>query len=102
MTAPRITLQDIENNILDEYYFNAADAFGGKDTCHYVPLSLMTFCILVLANGFTVTGESACVSADNYDKAIGEKIARENAINKIWPLMGYSLKQYLYTNNLTK
>jgi Phage protein (N4 Gp49/phage Sf6 gene 66) family len=105
MNAPRITIQDIENNIVVEHYFNAAEAMAeiyGTERNIYAPLTLMTFCILVLRNGFTVTGESACVSADNYDKAIGEKIARENAINKIWPLMGYSLKQALHTSNLSK
>ncbi len=101
MPAPRITPQDIEDNIYGEYYFNAAEAVVGMSDSnrpsHYKPLSLLTFCVLVLKNGFTVTGESACVSAENYDKAIGKSIARENAVNKIWPLMGYSLKQYLVT-----
>ena len=46
-------------------------------------------------NGFTVTGESACVSPENFNAEIGRKIARENAINKVWPLMGYELKSKL-------
>ena len=57
-----------------------------------VPLSLLTFCVLVLQNGFTVTGESACASPENFDADVGRKIARANAINKVWPLMGYALK----------
>ena len=44
-------------------------------------------------NGFTVTGESACVSPENFDAAIGRNVARANAINKVWPLMGYALKE---------
>lgn len=59
------------------------------------PLELLTFCVLVLRNGFTVTGESACVSPENFDPAIGRKIAREKAVEKIWPLMGYALKERL-------
>ena len=59
-------------------------------------LSLLTFCVLVLRNGFTVTGESACASPENFDAEIGRKVARENAINKIWPLMGYELKTRLH------
>jgi hypothetical protein len=47
----------------------------------------------VLRNGFTVTGESACASPENFDAEIGRKIARQNAVAKIWPLMGYALKQ---------
>jgi hypothetical protein len=55
-------------------------------------LDLLTFCVLVLRNGFTVTGESACASPENFDPEIGRKIARKNAVAKIWPLMGYELK----------
>lgn len=60
------------------------------------PLLLLTFCVLVLKNGFTVTGESACASPDNFDAELGRKIARDNAIDKIWPLEGYLLKQSLH------
>lgn len=59
------------------------------------PLFLLTFCVIVLRNGFTVTGESACASPENFDAEIGRKIARENAVRKIWPLMGYELRSRL-------
>lgn len=59
-------------------------------------LGLLTFCVLVLRNGFTVTGESACASPENFDAELGRKIARENAVNKVWSLMGYALKQRLH------
>jgi len=59
------------------------------------PLHLLTFCVLVLKNGFTVTGESACASPENFDAEIGQRIARENAVQKIWPLMGYELRSKL-------
>jgi hypothetical protein len=52
--------------------------------------------VLALKNGFTVTGESACASPENFDAEIGRKIARQNAVQKIWPLMGYQLVQRLY------
>ena len=58
-------------------------------------LGLLTFCVLVLRNGFTVTGESACASPENFDAEVGRKIARENAVNKVWPLMGYELRTKL-------
>ena len=58
-------------------------------------LGLLTFCVLVLRNGFTVTGESACASPENFDAEIGRKIARQNAEQKIWPLMGYELRSKL-------
>ena len=58
-------------------------------------LGLLTFCVLVLKNGFTVTGESACASPENFDAELGRKIARQKAVEKIWPLMGYALKERL-------
>lgn len=103
--APRITPADIEANICDEVYFTALDGYAGTQPgtsenyrhgrINSKPLSLLTFCVLVLRNGFTVTGESACASPENFDAEIGKKIARQNAINKIWPLMGYELRSKL-------
>lgn len=60
------------------------------------PLLLLTFCVLVLKNGFTVTGESACASPENFNAELGRQIARDNAIDKIWQLEGYLLKQSLH------
>ena len=101
LTAPRVTPADIEANIKQEHYFTAADGChcvyqGGPEfqACDNA-LDLLTFCVLVLRNGFTVTGESACASPENFDAEIGRKVARANAIQKIWPLMGYALKESL-------
>jgi hypothetical protein len=98
-TAARITPADIEDNIASEHYFTASDGCYGRNPAdvqhHEGPLSLLTFCVLVLRNGFTVTGESACASPENFDADIGRKVARQNAVNKIWPLMGYELKSKL-------
>ncbi len=58
-------------------------------------LRLLTFCVLILRNGFTVTGESACASPENFNEELGRKIARQNAVSKIWPLMGYELRSKL-------
>lgn len=100
LTAPRVTPDAIEENIVSFHYFTAAEAAWG-DT--YLspehegsPLHLLTFCVLVLRNGFMVTGESACASPENFNDEVGQKIARANAVNKIWPLMGYQLKQRLH------
>ena len=60
-----------------------------------LPLGLLTFCVLVLKNGFTVTGESACASPENFDAEIGRRVARENAKQKLWPLLGYELRSRL-------
>ena len=101
LTAPRVTPVDIEANIAGEYFFTAAEAVSGKGFGNVLlginesPLSLLTFCVLVMRNGFTVTGESACASPENFDAEIGRKIARQNAVAKVWPLMGYALKEKL-------
>lgn len=104
LTAPRVTPQDIEANIASEHYFTAQGGVLAElpktatdRDINSIPsvLSLLTFCVLVLRNGFTVTGESACASRENFDAEIGRKIARDNAINKVWPLMGYELKSRL-------
>ena len=102
LTAPRVSPEDIEANILGEVYFTAGDGVAGRearetnsdaqDIITDESLNLLTFCVLILRNGFTVTGESACVSPENFDAEIGREIARENAISKIWPLMGYELR----------
>lgn len=121
LTAPRITPADIEANIASEHYFTAQHGVEGAmaklelhqrhadtDTLTkaapvipYQSLSMLTFCVLVLRNGFTVTGESACASPENFDAEIGRKIARMNAGQKIWPLMGYALKQRLSEQSVT-
>ncbi len=99
--GPRITPADIENEIAREEYFTAADGVAGarQDGAPNFgqghPLSLLTFCVLVLRNGFTVTGESACASPENFNAEIGKRIARENAVAKVWPLMGYRLRDDL-------
>jgi hypothetical protein len=99
MTAPRITPADLQSNIASEHYFTAGDGVIGALAAHpdllHPSLKLLTFCVLVLRNGFTVTGESACASPENFDAEIGRKIARQNAEQKIWPLMGYELRSKL-------
>ena len=101
LDAPRVTPNDIQNVIQSEHYFTAyAGAKYGRITrdepINSDALKLLTFCVLVLRNGFTVTGESACASPKNFDAEIGKKIARQNAINKVWMLEGYLLKQKLF------
>jgi hypothetical protein len=52
-----------------------------------------TICQITMQNGFTVTGTSACVDPKNYNQALGEKYAYEQAFNKLWELEGYLLLQ---------
>lgn len=105
LTAPRVTPADLEANIASEHYFTAGQGVSGEASsrdeqphqfCYESSLDLLTFCVLVLKNGFTVTGESACASPENFDPELGRKIARQNAVAKVWPLMGYELKCRLH------
>jgi hypothetical protein len=105
-TAPRVTPTDIDAAIVSEHFFTAAQGaahHAAVNTTDFAagvpPLGLLTFCVLMLRNGFTVTGESACASPENFDAEIGRKIARQNAVQKIWPLEGYLLKQRLYDSH---
>ena len=103
-TAPRVTPADVEANIASEHYFTALDGVDGyykggpeaQACANARELGLLTFCVLVLRNGFTVTGESACASPENFDAEIGRRIARENAVAKLWTLLGFSLRQRLH------
>lgn len=113
-SAPRVTHDDIQAHIISEHYFTALDgavqavrdqsghAKLPLDERAFGALRLLTFCVLVLRNGFTVTGESACVSPDNFDAQVGRDVARQNAIEKIWPLLGYALKERLHVGTGAK
>jgi len=101
LTAPRITKANILDLIASEHYFTAKDGAMMKvefKDCNKLPpsLGLHTFCVLVLKDGFTVSGESCVVSAANFDADIGKQAAYENAINKIWGHEGYLLKYKLW------
>lgn len=83
LNAPRLTPDHIDSVIRSAEY-------------HVFQGSQLTVCCLTLNNGFTVTGESACASPENFDAEIGQKIAYGNARDKIWALEGYLLKQKLH------
>jgi hypothetical protein len=81
-TAPRVTADRIQAVIAGQTFARLTGT--------------LTVCVLTLENGFTVTGESACASPENYDQDIGEHYARKDAERKIWPLEGYLLRQQLH------
>ena len=100
--APRVTPAALKDEIVSEHYFTAADGArmspDGNWPIHNLntgSLGLLTFCVLVLRNGFTVYGASACASPENFDAEIGRRIARENAEREIWPLLGFRLRDEL-------
>jgi hypothetical protein len=100
LTAPRVTLASIEAKIASEHYFSAEEGVMGSDegrgpATWPQSLGLLTICVLVLENGFTVTGIAGVASPENFDAEIGRKVARQKAIDQIWPLEGYLLKERL-------
>ena len=104
LNAPRLTPDLIDSKIKAIRYitgdkFDLAYCADDYKTCGSPQL---TICILSLENGFTVTGESACASPENFNAEIGQKIAYENARNKIWQLEGYLLKEKLYQAELDR
>lgn len=116
--APRVTPEQIEGQIAFVSYTNGYDLM--MDAAHHVTdgegvhihsmklstgelggvLTRFTVCMIILKNGFIVTGTSAPASGANFDANIGERLAYQDAFNKLWPLFGFELKQRLYKENV--
>lgn len=77
--AERVTKEYMESRIKQEEFQRYSDT--------------VTICQITLDNGYSVRGESACVNPENYNKEIGERIAKDNAFNKLWPLFGFLLAE---------
>lgn len=78
--APRVTMEEVNAQIMGETYT-------------VLPSGRVTVCELTLKNGFTVRGESAVVFIENNVPQTGREIARKNAVDQIWPLLGYQLRE---------
>ena len=94
--APRLTPQLIDESILSVHYMHGAemeDSLGFPTSKE--SLGCLTICVLVLKNGFTIVGKSACASPANYNAEIGRKITRDDARNQVWALEGYALRNRL-------
>jgi hypothetical protein len=85
---PRVTLEYLLDQIVSASYT-------------LLPNGRTTICQLELKNGFTVEGKSACVHRDNYNEDLGNRIAHENAVNEIWPLLGYELASKINSSEAT-
>lgn len=97
-TAPRVSLDDMKAKVAREHYFVAADAVSAVENSVSAPddpLRLLTICILVMRNGFTIIGKSAPASPENFDRDKGRTFAYEDAIKQLWPLEGYALRDRL-------
>ena len=103
--APRVALADIERAIAAEFYVTAGQAVVDSEHGRVAPdyevprvyeaLDGFTICVIVLRNGWVITGTSAAASPENYNAELGRKIAYETAVKQIWPLMGFALRERL-------
>ena len=75
--APRVTQQDVNDFIIGDTY---------------AVIGTTTLCVLTLANGSTVVGDSACASPANFNEEIGRRLSKEAAAKKVWPLLGFDLR----------
>lgn len=93
LNAPRLNPAHIDAQIGQEYWGRASDLFAKGPRSP--ELECLTLYVMVLRNGFTIVGKSACASPANYDAELGRKIARDDARNQIWALEGYLLRSRL-------
>lgn len=95
-----VSKASIEAKIRGVYFINAGEALKDSNRGYIQrdleELKLVTICIIILENGFKVEGTSACVDPSRYNEAIGQEEAYKNAVEKIWELEGYALKQKLF------
>lgn len=93
--APRVSLEDINNNIAAQYDFTAGAAIDAMQLPRLISLDLLSICILTMKNGFVIIGKSAPASPENFNDALGKKLAYDDALRQIWPLMGFALRDRL-------
>lgn len=90
--APRVTVEDIQANIADVEFVKHTSKSG----------QVLRWCIITARNGYAVAGRpSVSVSAENDRQLVGQKVAYENAVHELWPLMGYELRSKLATQPAT-
>jgi hypothetical protein len=96
--APRVSLADIKDAIARAYYYNAGVVVRecSNDVAPPPSLDVLSICLIVMKNGFTIIGKSAPASAENFNQEYGFKLAYEDAVRQIWPHMGFALRDKLY------
>jgi hypothetical protein len=99
--APRVSLADIEGAIAGRYHVTGAEAIYSAALLNandLKSLNVLSICILVLHNGFTIIGKSAPASPENFNTELGRKLAYEDCIRQLWPLMGFALREKLHAS----
>lgn len=102
--APRVSLASMEDKVAHVFFFTAGEAIHGAQIIREglgaksslpLPVELLTICVIVLKNGWTLLGKSAPASPENFDADKGKHFAREDALRQLWPLEGYLLRDRL-------
>lgn len=107
--APRVTLKDIEDAIADKFFVNGGNVAAAslaengvvsalasdQHVDKFPTVKVLTVCLMVMKNGFTVIGKSAPAAPENYNAELGRKFAYEDCIRQLWPLMGFALRDKL-------
>lgn len=115
--APRITPADIEAEITREHYFTALDgaevaaqrecrqqrpdivlwspSMEGFQVCG--SLRRVTLCVLELKNGTKIVGVNyGAIDPAKHNADVGRERAREHAIEQVWALLGFRLRDRLH------
>lgn len=98
--APRVSIKDIEDAIAARYDLNAHAAVEAAGMPASDALKLLSICILVMKNGFTIIGKSAPASPENFNAALGRKFAYEDCVRQMWPLLGFALRDRLHRDQV--
>lgn len=107
LTDARVTFESINSQIVKEMYFSAGDGIIGNPESpsiitekEFEPFDMITFCVILMKNGHRIVGvNEGPISSSNFDAELGRKMARANAIDKIWPLLGYELRSKLHNES---
>lgn len=92
LTAPRVTLADVQENVVDTEIHKHVTKSG----------QVLRWAILTMRSGFAVVGNPSCaVSSANDNEDLGTKVALQNSLSALWPLMGYALSEKLAAADLT-
>lgn len=83
LNAPRVKPEDLDAMIAKEQY----------EVCN----GILTICVLTLRNGYMIVGHAAPASKDNFDEQVGRELALKDARSQMWPLMGFHLREKLYS-----
>lgn len=102
--APRVTEADVLESIQTCFFVNAWDAatqdpavsVQGAEKVIPEELKVITLALVTTKSGFTVVGVSGCADPKNFNRDIGEEIAKRNAVSQLWGHMGFELRSKLH------